>query len=54
MVKNASYEFETGKLYAVVGPGGSGKSTLLRMLTGPDAPGEGAVVLRMKDGTHAG
>ena len=29
VVKNASYEFEAGKLYAVVGPSGSGKSTLL-------------------------
>ena len=45
VVKNASYEFESGKLYAVVGPSGSGKSTLLSMLAGLDAPGEGDVVL---------
>jgi putative ABC transport system ATP-binding protein len=45
VVKNATYEFEAGKLYAVVGPSGSGKSTLLSMLAGLDMPGEGDVVL---------
>ena len=45
VVKNASYEFESGKLYAVVGPSGSGKSTLLSMLAGLDVPGEGDVTL---------
>jgi putative ABC transport system ATP-binding protein len=45
VVKNASYAFESGKLYAVVGPSGSGKSTLLSMLAGLDAPGEGDVAL---------
>ncbi len=45
VVKNASYAFESGKLYAVVGPSGSGKSTLLSMLAGLDMPGEGDVVL---------
>ena len=45
VVKSASYAFETGKLYAVVGPSGSGKSTLLSMLAGLDAPGEGYVFL---------
>ena len=45
VVKNASYGFESGRLYAVVGPSGSGKSTLLSMLAGLDAPGEGEVTL---------
>ena len=45
VVKNASYAFESGKLYAVVGPSGSGKSTLLSMLAGLDVPGEGDVTL---------
>ena len=45
VVKNATYGFEAGKLYAVVGPSGSGKSTLLSMLAGLDAPGEGNVTL---------
>ncbi len=46
VVKNASYAFEAGKLYAVVGPSGSGKSTLLSMLAGLDIPGEGDVILK--------
>jgi putative ABC transport system ATP-binding protein len=45
VVKSASCNFETGKIYAVVGPSGSGKSTLLSMLAGLDMPGEGDVVL---------
>ena len=43
VVKNASYGFEPGRLYAVVGPSGSGKSTLLSMLAGLDLPTEGDV-----------
>ncbi len=46
VVKNATYAFESGKLYAVVGPSGSGKSTLLSMLAGLDMPGEGDVILQ--------
>ncbi len=46
VVKNASYAFESGKLYAVVGPSGSGKSTLLSMLAGLDMPREGDVILQ--------
>ena len=49
MVKNATYGFEAGKLYAVVGPSGSGKSTLLSMLAALDVPGEGDVVLGEDD-----
>ena len=49
VVKGASYGFETGKLYAIVGPSGSGKSTLLSMLAGLDVPGEGDVVLGEKN-----
>ena len=46
VVKNATYGFEAGKLYAVVGPSGSGKSTLLSMLAGLDMPGSGDVILQ--------
>ena len=42
-VNNASCEFETGQMYAVIGPSGSGKSTLLSMLAGLDLPTEGDV-----------
>ena len=45
VVKNATFGFEAGKLYAVVGPSGSGKSTLLSMLAGLDMPREGDVTL---------
>ena len=42
-VNDASFTFEPGKLYAVVGPSGSGKSTLLSMMAGLDLPTEGEV-----------
>ena len=42
-VNNASCEFETGQMYAVIGPSGSGKSTLLSMLAGLDLPTAGDV-----------
>ena len=47
-VSDASFTFEQGKLYAVVGPSGSGKSTLLSMMAGLDLPTEGEVLY---DGT---
>lgn len=52
-VKDASSEFETGRLYAVIGPSGSGKSTLLSMLAGLDLPTQGEVNLTDK-GSLAG
>ena len=42
-VSDASFTFEPGKLYAVVGPSGSGKSTLLSMMAGLDLPTEGEI-----------
>jgi putative ABC transport system ATP-binding protein len=42
-VKGASYAFELGTLYTIVGPSGSGKSTLLSMLAGLDLPTEGEI-----------
>ncbi len=42
-VKEASGEFEEGKLYAIIGPSGSGKSTILSILAGLDRPTEGEV-----------
>ena len=42
-VNNVSCEFETGRMYAIIGPSGSGKSTLLSMLAGLDLPTEGDV-----------
>ena len=45
IINNFSYEFYSGKIYAVLGPSGAGKSSLLRLLnrldepTGRDGPG---------------
>ncbi|HHT87352.1 MAG TPA: ABC transporter ATP-binding protein [Clostridiales bacterium] len=43
-VKNVTYEFDRGKLYAIIGKSGSGKTTLLSMLAGLDIPTNGEVV----------
>ena len=45
VVKDASFQFESGKLYAVIGPSGSGKSTLLSMMAGLDLLTKGEVQL---------
>ena len=45
VVKDASFQFESGQLYAVIGPSGSGKSTLLSMMAGLDLPTKGEVQL---------
>lgn len=42
-VKNVNYEFERGKVYAIVGKSGSGKTTLLSLMAGLALPGEGQV-----------
>ncbi|WP_207435490.1 ABC transporter ATP-binding protein [Sabulibacter ruber] len=41
--RNLSYEFVSGKAYAILGHNGSGKSTLLSILSGFQLPSEGAV-----------
>ena len=35
-VNGISYDFESGKLYAIVGKSGSGKTTLLSLMAGLD------------------
>ncbi len=42
-VKNASFSFQQGKVYALVGKSGSGKTTVLSLLAGLDLPSEGQV-----------
>lgn len=37
------YQFETGKMYAILGASGSGKTTLLSLLAGLDVPVEGSL-----------
>ncbi len=43
-VTDASYEFERGMVYAIVGKSGSGKTTMLSMLAGLDLPSKGSIV----------
>lgn len=44
-VKDATYTFESGRLYAITGESGSGKSTLLSLLAGLDLPTEGDILV---------
>ena len=43
-VNGVSFDFETGRLYAVAGASGSGKTTFLSLLAGLDVPGEGRIL----------
>lgn len=43
-LKGITYEFEPGKLYALIGRSGSGKTTLLSLLAALDLPTEGQVI----------
>jgi len=44
-----NYEFEAGKMTAIMGPSGSGKSTLLQCMAGLDKPTSGSVFLKDTD-----
>ncbi len=43
VLNNVSFNFETGKIYSIVGPSGSGKSTLLNLLSLIDKPSSGSL-----------
>ena len=43
VLDNVSFNFESGKIYSIVGPSGSGKSTLLNLLSLIDTPSSGTV-----------
>ena len=47
--KNLSYEFETGKMYAIRGKSGSGKTTLLSLISGLEKKYEGKIYFGDKD-----
>src|SRR5574344_820287 len=47
--KNVSYEFDTGKIYAIQGKSGSGKTTLLSLITGLEKCTEGTIFYDGKD-----
>jgi len=43
VLKNLSYDFNKGKMYALMGPSGSGKSTLLNLISLIDRPTIGSI-----------
>jgi ABC-type lipoprotein export system ATPase subunit len=43
VLKNLTYDFHKGKVYALMGPSGSGKSTLLNLISLIDRPSLGSV-----------
>ena len=49
VLKDISYNFETGRIYAIVGKSGAGKTTLLSILSSLVAPTGGAIYLNEKD-----
>ena len=43
VLNDVSFNFESGKIYSIVGPSGSGKSTLLNLLSLIDTPTSGTI-----------
>ena len=50
-VDDVSFDFEEGKLYAIIGKSGSGKTTLMSLMAGLDLPTEGEIVVNGKPTT---
>jgi ABC-type antimicrobial peptide transport system, ATPase component len=49
ILNNLNYDFEKGKVYAIVGRSGAGKTTLLSLLSGLTSPSEGTITFDGKD-----
>ncbi len=49
VLQDVSYEFETGKMYCIIGKSGAGKTTLLSLLSGLAAPNSGVIRYDGKD-----
>ena len=49
VIKDLSFEFEKGKIYAIVGKSGAGKTTLLSLLAGLIKPTSGTIYLDGED-----
>ena len=49
ILKGLNYEFEKGKIYAVVGRSGAGKTTLLSLLSGLNFQTEGSILFEGND-----
>lgn len=44
VLNQISYQFETGKMYCIVGKSGAGKTTLLSILSGLARPSSGQIL----------
>lgn len=49
VLKDVSFEFETGVIYAIIGKSGAGKTTLLSLLSGLTKPKAGKIYLDEED-----
>jgi putative ABC transport system ATP-binding protein len=49
LIEDATFEVQTGEVFAIVGPSGSGKSSLLRLLNRLDEPTSGTVYVEGTD-----
>lgn len=49
ILKDASVQFEKGKLYAILGQSGSGKTTFLSLISALDSPKAGEILLNGKN-----
>lgn len=49
VLKNISFEFESGNMYAIVGKSGAGKTTLLSVLSGLAEPSNGRILYNGED-----
>lgn len=54
ILTNISFSFESGKMYAILGPSRSGKTTLLSLLGGLDTPAKGNILFDDTDITQTG
>ena len=52
ILKDASINFDSGKVTAIIGPSGSGKSTLVKLLQGLYQPSQGRVLVDGTDIAH--
>lgn len=49
VLESIDYNFESGKIYAIIGKSGAGKTTLLSLLSGLAGPTQGKILLNDKD-----
>lgn len=49
VLSNVNFQFESGKIYAIVGKSGAGKTTLLSILSGLASPSSGKIIYNGSD-----